>query len=90
MTIYEVVEYITEDFLKDGSGENASGMFSTKEKAKNAILARIAEEYTQEEINAMDLPQDIDDWEYVVIPDNEWVTGCTYIMYTYELDYKIE
>ena len=90
MIVYEVVEYITEDYIKDGSGENASGMFSSKEKARDAILARIAEEYTQEEIDAMNLPENIDDWEYLEVPDNEWTTGCTYVMYTYELDYKIE
>ena len=43
MTIYEVVEYITEDFNKDGhSGENAGGMYSSIEKARQATLVRIA------------------------------------------------
>lgn len=88
MTIYEVVEYITEDFKKDAThGENASGMYSSIEKARQATLARIAEEYTEEEISAMDIPED---WDYLEVPTNEFVEGCTYIIYTYELDGRIE
>ena len=88
MTIYEVVEYITEDFNKDGySGENASGMYSSLEKARQATIARIAEEYTEEEISAMNIPED---WEYLEVPSNDWVAGCTYIIYTYELDGRME
>ena len=88
MTVYEVVEYITEDFKKDGhSGENASGMYSSLEKARQATIARIAEEYTEEEIAEMDIP---DDWEYLEVPSNDWVAGCTYVIYSYELDGRIE
>ena len=88
MTIYEVVEYITEDFKKDGiHGENASGMYSSIEKARQATLARIAEVYTEEEIAAMNIS---DDWEYLEVPSNEDVEGCTYIIYTYELDGRME
>ena len=88
MTIYEVVEYITEDFKKDGvQGENASGMYSSIEKARQATLARIAEEYTEEEIAEMNIPAD---WEYLEVPSNEWIEGCTYIIYSYELDGRIE
>ena len=88
MTIYEVVEYITEDFKEDGvSGENASGMYSSIKKARQATLDRIAEEYTEEEISAMNIPED---WEYLEVPENEWTSSCTYIIYTYELDGRIE
>ena len=87
MTIYEVVEYITEDYKKDGiSGENASGLCSSIEKARQATLDRIAEEYPEEEITAMNIPED---WEYLEVPSNEWTEGCTYIIYTYELDGSI-
>ena len=88
MTIYEVVEYITEDFKKDGfPAENASGVYSSIEKARQATLARIAEEYTEEEISAMDIPEA---WDYLEVPENEWTSGCTYIIYTYELDGRME
>ena len=88
MTIYEVVEYITEDFKKDGfPAENASGVYSSIEKARQATLARITEEYTEEEISAMDIPED---WDYLEVPENEWTSGCTYIIYTYELDGRME
>jgi len=88
MTVYEVVEYITEDFKEEGfSAENASGMYSSIEKARQATLARIAEEYTEEEIAEMNIP---DDWEYLEVPENEWTSSCTYIIYSYELDGRIE
>ena len=88
MTVYEVVEYITEEFNGDGHrGENASGMYSSIDKARQATLARIAEMYTEEEIAEMDIP---DDWEYLEVPENEWTSGCTYIIYSYELDGRME
>ena len=82
MTIYEVVEYIT-----IGNIENAGGAYSTIEKARQAALDRIAEEYTEEEISAMNIPND---WEELVVPSNEWTESCTYIIYTYELDGRME
>ena len=88
MTIYEVVEYITADFKSAGANsENASGMYSSIEKARQAALARIAEEYTEEEIAEMNIPND---WEYLKVPSNGWVEGCTYIIYSYELDGRME
>jgi len=88
MTIYEVVEYITEEFNEDGhSGENASGMYSSIEKARRATLTRIAEMYTEEEIAEMNIPND---WEYLEVPENEWTSSCTYIIYSYELDGRME
>jgi len=88
MTIYEVVEYVTEDIKTTGANsENANGMYSSIEKARQATLARIAEEYTEEEIAEMNIPND---WEYLEVPSNEWVAGCTYIIYSYELDGRIE
>lgn len=88
MTVYEVVEYITEEFKEDAAhGENASGMYSSIDKARQATLARIAEMYTEEEIAQMNIPND---WEYLVVPENEWTSGCTYIIYSYELDGRME
>lgn len=88
ITIYEVVEYITEDFKKTGANsENASGMYSSIEKARQATLDRIAEEYTEEEIVEMNIPED---WEYLEVPSTDWVEGCTYIIYSYELDGRME
>ena len=88
MKVYEVVEYITENFKEDwANGENASGMYSSIEKARQATLARIAEEYTEEEISAMNIPND---WEYLEVPENEWTASCTYIIYSYELDGRME
>jgi hypothetical protein len=88
MTVYEVVEYITEDFKGSwANGENASGMYSSIEKARQAALVRIAEEYTEEEISAMNIP---DDWEYLEVPSNDWVAGCTYIIYSHKLDERME
>ena len=88
MTIYEVIEYITEDFKEDSNhGENASGMYSSIEKARQATLDRIAEEYTEEEISAMNIPKD---WEYLEVPTNDFAEGCTYIIYSYELDGRME
>ena len=88
MTVYEVVEYITEDFNENwANSENASGMYSSIEKARQATLVRISEEYTEEEISAMNIPED---WEYLEVPENEWTSGCTYIIYSYELDGRIE
>ena len=45
MTIYVVTETITE--FKE---ENAWGYYSSLEKAQQAILKRVAEEYTEEEL----------------------------------------
>lgn len=88
MTIYEVVEYITEDFKNTyANSENASGMYSSIEKARQATLDRIAKEYTEEEIAEINIPND---WEYLEVPSNDWTAGCTYIIYSYELDGRIE
>ena len=88
MTVYEVVEYITEDFKENGTNsENASGMYSSLEKARQATLARIAEMYTEEEIAEMNIPNN---WEYLEVPENEWTVSCTYIIYSYELDGRME
>ncbi len=82
MKVYEVTEYITKVHV-----ENASGMFSSLKNARQATLDRIAEVYTDEEIAAMDIS---DDWEELEVPSNTYVEGCTYIIYTYELDRGIE
>lgn len=86
MTVYEVVEYITEDFNANRDGENASGMYSSLEKARQAVLARIAEVYTEDEIAEMNIPED---WDVLEVPTNSYVEGCTYVIYTYELDERI-
>ena len=81
MTIYAVTETITEF-----NEENAWGYYSSLEKAQQAILKRVAEEYTEEEMKNFH-------WEYdgtrYVTPDTDWVSGCTYDIEDYELDEEL-
>lgn len=78
MTIYTVTETITEF-----NEENAWGYYSSLEKAQQAILKRVAEEYTEEEMKNCY-------WQYegtqYITPDTDWVAGCTYDIGEYELD----
>ncbi len=78
MTIYAVTEIITES-----KEQNAWGYYSSLEKAQQAILKRVAEEYTEEEMKNFH-------WQYgdtrYVTPDTDWVAGCTYDIEEYELD----
>lgn len=87
MTVYEVEEHITEDFEKGKISINASGMYSTIEKARQAAMDRISEVYSEEEIKALNIP---DDWSWLEVPSTEDIAGCTYIIYTYELDGRME
>ena len=68
MTLY----YVSETLPNTGE-ENACGIYTTKAKAKNAILSRVAQEYTSEEMKNFKFINN----EYVT-ETNEWVYGCTY------------
>lgn len=81
MTIYYVTEYITQDMV-----ENAEGYYSTKEKAQEAILARVAEEYTPEEMKSFHFDEI---GETYITTDNEYIAGCTYYISPIELDKEI-
>ena len=80
MKIYEVVEYIVA--LTE---ENADGLYSSLEKAKAAILARVAEEYTEEEMKSFYF----DENNVYMTVSNEWTNGCAYYIYERELDSPI-
>lgn len=82
MIIYEVTEYITKNGV-----ENASGVFSSLKNVRQAVLDRIADVYTDEEIAEMDIPED---WRELEVPSTDYAEGCTYTIYTYELDKGIE
>ena len=80
MKIYEVVEY-TGVVLE----ENADGLYSSLEKAKAAILARVAQEYTEEEMKSFYF----DENNVYMTVGNEWTNECTYYIYERELDSPI-
>ena len=80
MKIYEVVEYIVA--LTE---ENADGLYSSLEKAKAAILARVAQEYTEEEMKSFYF----DENNVYMTVSNEWTNGCAYYIYERELDSPI-
>ena len=48
---------------------------------------KIKEVYTEDEFAEINIP---DDWEYLEVPSNDFVEGCTYVIYSYELDERIE
>lgn len=81
MKIYEVIEY-----LREGHEENASGMYSSFEKAQQAILKRVAEVYTPEEMTSFKFS---DDGSVYLTESNDWVNGCVYMIFEYELDKEI-
>ncbi len=90
MKVYQVIEYLTQFYKVNGSGENASGIFSSKEKAKEAIIKRLSEDYTTEEIDKIDVSWNIDTYEEVEAPETEQIFGTTYVLYEYELDADID
>lgn len=81
MKIYMVTEYIT-----DGWEENASGIYSSLANAQHAILERVAEEYSEEEMAQFKFSSD--GMTYITT-DNDWVVGCTYEIEEVETDGKI-
>lgn len=80
MTVY----YVTEILTRTGE-ENACGIYSTEQKAKDAILARVAQEYTPEEMENFSFDEN---GEYVT-ETNEWVLGCTYQINEIEMDCEL-
>ena len=80
MTLFYVTEIITHN-----GEENACGIYSTEQKAKDAILARVAQEYTPEEMEHFSFDENN---EYVT-ETNEWVHGCTYQIDELELDKEL-
>lgn len=80
MKVYVVSEFITETFE-----ETASGIFSTKEKAKEGILERVAQDYTPEEMEKFHFTKDD---EYVT-EENDWVVSVTYTIDEIEVDKEI-
>lgn len=81
MKIYTVTEYIT-----DGREENAFGVYSSLANAQHAILERVAEEYSEEEMVQFKFSRE--GMTYITT-DNEWVVGCTYEIDEIETDGKI-
>ena len=90
MKVYQVIEYLTQFYKVNGSGENASGIFSSKEKAKEAIINRLSEDYTTEEIDKIDVSWNIDTYGEVEAPETEQIFGTTYVIFEYELDANID
>lgn len=77
------VYYVTETITETGE-ENACGIYSTKQKAKDAILARVAQEYTPEEMEHFKFINN----EYIT-ETNDWVEGCTYTIDEIEIDAEL-
>lgn len=80
MKIYEVVEYIVLRTEKNGHG-----LYSSLEKAKAAIIARVAQEYTEEEMKSFYFDED----NVYMTVGNDWTNGCAYYIYERELDSPI-
>lgn len=80
MILYYVAEYILDTWK-----ENACGIYTDKDKAKEAILARVAQEYTPEEMKHFQF--DAND-EYTTT-SNKWVNACNYIIYPMEVNAKL-
>ena len=80
MKVYEVDEYIV---LR--TEENGHGLYSSLEKAKAAILARVAQEYTEEEMKSFYFDED----NVYMTVGNDWTNGCAYYIYERELDSPI-
>ena len=78
------VYYVTERITYSGE-ENACGIYTTEQKAKDAILARVAQEYTPEEMDNFSFDENN---EYVT-ETNEWVLGCTYQIDEIETDKEL-
>jgi hypothetical protein len=79
MKIYEVVEYV------DGE-ENANGYYSSLEKAQQAILTRVKECYTNEEMKAFHF----DEYGYSYsTTENKYSVACNYTIFKIKLDEEI-
>lgn len=80
MTVY----YVTEVLTYSGE-ENTCGIYSTEQKAKGAILARVSQEHTPEEMEHFHFDED----NVYVTETNDWVFGCTYTIYEMEMDSEL-
>lgn len=78
MKVYVVTEYVFDE-------ENGFGIYSTLEKAKEAIWERVKQEYTPDEIANMRF----DKYNTLITPQNEWVDSCRYDIDEIELDCEI-
>lgn len=78
------VYYVTEVLTHNGE-ENACGIYTTEQKAKDAILTRVAQEYTPEEMEQFHFDENN---EYVT-ETNEWIFGCTYTIDEIETDKEL-
>lgn len=79
MRLYYVTEIITKT-----REENACGIYTTEQKAKDAILSRVAQVYTPEEMKCFEFVND----EYIT-ESNAWVEGCTYTIDEIEVDAEL-
>ena len=77
MIIYIATEYVLPDYT-----ENATGYYSTREKAKEAVLARVATEYTSEEMKNIQF----DEYDGLRTPATNWLNPCLYTIDEMELD----
>lgn len=78
------VYYVTERITYSGE-ENTCGIYTTEQKAKDAILVRVAQEYTPEEMENFSF----DENDEYVTETNEWVLGCTYQINEIETDKEL-
>lgn len=82
MNIYYVIEYLTNRNYE----ENASGFYSSLEKAQQAILDRVAEVYTEEEMKAFHFSED---GCIYTTTENDYTEDCTYIIYENKMDERM-
>lgn len=79
-----IVYYVTEVLTHNGE-ENACGIYTTEQKAKDAILTRVADVYTPEEMKRFQFDENN---EYVT-DSNDYVLGCTYTIDEIETDKEL-
>ena len=84
--IYVVEEYIG----SDERDPNAEGFYSSYDKAFEAMKNRMLEVATEEEVEALNLTKGDGEWDEFVIPETEDYCECKYIIYSTELDWKVE
>lgn len=83
MIIYKVTEVLIEISKKDGEG-----YYSSLSKAQDAILNRVAEVYTKEEMEHFKFVQDESGYHYDT-SGNENIFDCVYWINAIELDAPI-
>ena len=80
--IYKVTEIIT-----DTKEENSWGYYSSLKRAQKAILKRVAEAYTPQEMANFHFSND---GYYYQVPDNEWASGCEYTIEDWDVNAELE